>query len=109
MSRPGSRLPADPAYWSALQERIVAAGADAIGAVERGPVWSVPRWAASLLAACAVLAVLGSWAFLPPPASGVQDDAEVAWVRALLPADPMAAPLLEDRPPSLAALIGGER
>lgn len=99
--RPGTRLPDDPAYWEDLAARSVAA---AFGA--RDPWWRGVSDAAFVLAASAVLALLGGALLLDdrPP----RDPTEaVAFTDALAPDDPLLVSLLRSpaEPPPATTLL----
>ena len=102
-----SRLPEDPAYWDDLAERIAARSAPTIETrgTRQAPWWSWMADFSPALAAAAVLALAGTWAFAPSASS--EDTGGVLPVigRAITPDDPMARVLLADSlPPAIAGL-----
>lgn len=104
---PGSRLPAEPAYWDALAERVVRAARPELGRRPR----SAPWWAAfadfsPALAASAILAIVAGWLLVAnaDPPGGADPVALVEG--ALGPEDPLARRMLTGaQPPSIADLL----
>ena len=103
----GSRLPREQAYWNGLAARISTASEETVRAYGRAgtPWWSPFADWAPALAACAALAVLGTWAFAPPAQATATVPDEVVIERALWPADPLAASMVAPQPPSMGGLL----
>ena len=105
--RPRSRLPADPAWWDALAERVNAVAAQelASGARMREPWWAALAKASPLLAGGAIAAALAAWLFLPafPPATAAGPGTLIA--RTLAPADAIARTLPRESAPPIGALV----
>ena len=100
------RLPDDPTYWSDLAGRVDMHVGDEL-ARRRGERAGAPVWWArpALSPALAVLALLtasAAWWFVPV---GSAAEGPSLLTRALQPADPLAARLLEPVEPDLADLI----
>jgi len=105
--RPASRLPADPAWWDALAERVSAAAAPELarGRRMREPWWAALADAAPWLAGGAVAAALAGWLFLPglPPVTESGPGTLIA--RTLTPSDAIARTLLRESAPPIGSLM----
>ncbi|MDX1394452.1 MAG: hypothetical protein R3195_08675 [Gemmatimonadota bacterium] len=103
-----SRLPADPAYWDGLADRVVTRSEPALArrrarAGARPVWWARPEWSPALAFGAALFAV-AAWWLVPdrgPAASAVPPSVAAA----LQPGDPLAARMLEPSAPDLAALM----
>ena len=105
--RPGSRLPDDPAYWQGLAARSVDA---ALEPHRAAPVVGSPWWrglsdAAFMLAASAVLALVGGFLLLDER-SAVTTAGTHALTDAIAPDDDLLRRLMNaDEPPPATAML----
>lgn len=107
--KPGARLPDDPAYWERLAERAIDAAFNAPArrtASSAEPWWRTLSDASFVLAASAVLALLGGSLLLDDRLPGATPETH-ALTGAFAPDDPMLGSLLNATagPPPASALL----
>ncbi len=103
-----SRLPAEPAYWDALAERIVADAAPSLAEYRsrQGAWWSLLAQSSPALAAAAVLAIAGASFMLARASTVTESSPHDEVTRAIGPRDPVARLFLaEETPPRVESLL----